>query len=61
MLCSLVTDFIPTNVQCGKCLCEVESEEYKERMRMLLRFVVEHQQDVVLLGHQYDFSQYSGR
>jgi hypothetical protein len=54
VLCSLVTDFIAIEVQCGECLGEVMNEKYKERMRLLLYFVANHLQDVVLLGHRFD-------
>jgi hypothetical protein len=42
MLGSLITDCIVLEVQCGDYLCEVVGERYKERVRMLLCFVVEH-------------------
>ncbi len=55
MLCSLNTDFIWTEVQCGECLCEIVIEQYKERMWMLLYSVSKHQQDIVLLEHRFDY------
>ncbi len=54
MLCSLVTDLIDLEMQCGECLSEVVNERYNETMRMLLYFVAKHMQDVVLLGHRFD-------
>jgi hypothetical protein len=42
MLCTLITDYIRFEVQCGECLCEEVSERYKERLKMLLDFVAEH-------------------
>jgi hypothetical protein len=48
ILCSFITNFIVEEIQCGECLCKIGSECYNDKMKMLLRFVVEHQQDVVL-------------
>ncbi len=42
MLCSVDADLIALEIQCSERLFEVMSEWYKEKMRMLLGFVVEH-------------------
>jgi hypothetical protein len=57
MLCSLITNFIPTDVKCGECLCEIMSERKDVKMMMLLYFFVEHWQYVELLYHQFDWNQ----
>ena len=59
MFCSLITDFIPVDVKCGECLCDIMSMEQVEwveveRDEMLLCFVEEHWLDVLLLDHPFD-------
>jgi hypothetical protein len=53
MLCSLFTDTVVPDVQCGECLCEILSDWKNAERMVLLYFVVEHWRDIVLLVHRY--------
>ena len=52
---SLSTNSIPSEIQRGECLLEIESESWKKKLMTLLGCVVEHFQGTLLLDHRSEF------
>jgi hypothetical protein len=56
MFYSSITDSICTEAKCDERLCEIVSERWDDRMKIVLCCVVEHWQDVVHLDYRFGWN-----